>query len=186
MPLTKEIPHYTYADYLEWDENLRAEIIDGEVNMLATPTSDHQAVSMELSIQLGNFLKGKPCKVYAAPFSVRLFPKEDASDDLVLEPDIAVICDASKIDKRGCNGAPDFIIEILSPSSLKYDRLVKFRKYQQAGVREYWIVDPETKLVQVNILDNGWYRTSVYDDTEKAPVSVLAGCEINLAEVFAG
>jgi Uma2 family endonuclease len=114
-----------------------------------------------------------------------LNPKKDNSDDTVLEPDISVICDPSKLDARGCNGAPDLVIEILSPSTARHDRIVKFRKYQEAGVREYWTVDPDTKTVQVFILDDGRYIASTYDDTDTAPISVLPGCEIKLSDVFA-
>jgi Uma2 family endonuclease len=99
-------------------------------------------------------------------------------------PDITVVCDSEKLDEKGCNGAPDLVIEIISPSTAKYDRIVKFRKYQNAGVREYWIVDPEIKSVHVCILENGRYVMFVYDETEKIPVSVLKGCEIELQKIF--
>jgi Uma2 family endonuclease len=95
-----------------------------------------------------------------------------------------VICDSSKINDRGCNGAPDLIIEILSPSTVRQDRVLKFHKYLEAGVLEYWIVDPEGKTVQVHILDNGHYITNTYDDMGKVPVSVLQGCIIDLSTVF--
>jgi Uma2 family endonuclease len=122
--------------------------------------------------------------VYSAPFGVRLFPKDDLSDDTVVEPDILVVCDKTKIDKQGCKGAPDLIIEILSPSNIHHDRIVKFQKYLAAGVREYWIVDPDNKGVDVHVLQDGAYHTMVYDETSEAPVSVLPGCVINLAGVF--
>jgi Uma2 family endonuclease len=179
-----EDQHYTYADMLEWDESLRAEIIDGEIYMMAPPTREHQDISGELHGQLWTFLKGKPCKVYPAPFGVRLFPKDDLSDDTVVEPDIVVVCDHSKLDDRGCNGAPDLVIEILSPSNTQRDRIVKFRKYLAAGVREYWVVDPVQKTVEVHILNSGQYVTTVYDAADEAPVSVLPGCSIKLRDVF--
>ncbi|AEF83680.1 conserved hypothetical protein [Treponema primitia ZAS-2] len=185
MPLAKEETYYTYADYLEWDEGVRCEIIDGEAFMMAPPTRMHQGISGELFVKIKNFLVGKPCKVYSAPFGVRLNPKKDNSDDTVLEPDISVICDPSKLDDRGCNGAPDLVIEVLSPSTARHDRVVKFRKYQEAGVREYWTVDPDTKSVQVFTLNDGQYIVSTYDDTDMAPISVLPGCEIKLGDVFA-
>jgi Uma2 family endonuclease len=121
MPLTQEKQSYTYADYLEWDENVRAEIINGKIYMMSPPLTMHQRISMRLSTQIANFLKGKPCEVFAAPFGVRLFPKEDKTDDTVVEPDIAVVCDSSKLDERGCNGAPDLVIEIISPSTVSHD-----------------------------------------------------------------
>ncbi|MDR0403102.1 MAG: Uma2 family endonuclease [Treponema sp.] len=184
MPLLKEQPSYSYADYLEWEEGERYEIIDGEAYMMATPSRIHQEISMVLSTAINNFLKDKPCKVYAAPFSVRLFPAEDLSDDTVVEPDITVVCDPAKLDERGCNGAPDFIIEIVSPSTGRYDRIVKFNKYREAGVREYWIADPEHKDVFVYVLKNGEYTAVNYADTETVPVTVLPGCEIDLKTVF--
>ncbi|GHV39889.1 hypothetical protein AGMMS49546_12730 [Spirochaetia bacterium] len=180
-----ENQHYTYADVLEWNEDFRAEIIDGKIYMMSPPVRAHQGILMELAFQLRSFLTGKPCKVYPSPFGVRLFPKEDLSDDTLVEPDIVVVCDSSKLDKRGCNGAPDLIIEIISPSNTQHDRIYKFRKYLQAGVREYWIVDPQDKTVQVHILNTGAYHTTVYDKGDEAPVSVLPGCIIKLQDVFA-
>jgi len=180
-----EPKYYTYTDYLEWDEDVRAELLDGEIVMMAPPLRSHQGASGELFFQIRAYLTGKKCKVYAAPFAVRLFPQKNKRDDTVFEPDIVVVCDPEKLDDRGCNGPPDMVVEVISPSSAKYDRLWKFRKYQKAGVREYWIVDPEIKTVQVCVLENGRYITSVYDETDKAPVTVLEGCEIDLSGVFA-
>jgi Uma2 family endonuclease len=184
MPLAKEQPYYTYADYLEWDEGERYEIIDGEAYMMATPSRLHQEICGNFYYCLRSYLEGKSCKVYAAPFSVRLFPADDRSDDTVVEPDITVVCDPSKLDDRGCNGAPDLIIEILSLSTARYDRIVKFNKYREAGVREYWIIDPEEKAVFAHILKDGQYTAAVYDDTGTVPVTVLPGCEIDLKIVF--
>ena len=180
----KETDYYTYSDVLEWDEGFRAELLDGEIMMMAPPSRVHQGIITQLMLQIGNYLQGKKCKIYPAPFAVRLFPRKDHSDDVVFEPDIVVVCDTEKLDEKGCNGPPDLVIEIISPSSAKYDRVYKFRKYQKAGVREYWIVDPETKSVQVCILENDRYVMTVYDETEKALVSVLDGCEIDLQAVF--
>jgi Uma2 family endonuclease len=176
---------YTYKDYLETDEDYRAEIVDGRLCVMDPPTRYHQGISRNLLVKIALFLEGKPGKVYPAPFGVRLFPKDDLSDDTYFEPDITVICDESKLDDRGCKGAPDMIIEIMSPSNRQNDTLVKFRKYLQAGVREYWIVDPEEKTVHACILDKGQYRVSVYDKTQTAPVSVLPGCSIELKSAFA-
>jgi Uma2 family endonuclease len=185
MALAQENPSYTYADFLEWDEHERCELVDGEVFMLAAPSAEHQRVLMELAYYLRDFLKGKPCKVFPAPFAVRLFPVADNSDDTVLEPDIVVVCDPAKLDKRGCNGAPDLVMEISSPSTARYDKVEKFRRYQAAGVREYWIVDPDTKTAQACVLEKGRYILSSYGDTDTAPVTVLPGCVIDLGEVFA-
>jgi Uma2 family endonuclease len=176
---------YTYKNYLDTDEGFRAEIVDGRLYVMDPPSRYHQGIDRNLLVKIALFLEGKPGKVYPAPFGVRLFPKDDLSDDTYFEPDITVICDPSKLEDRGCKGAPDMIIEILSPSNRQNDMLVKFRKYLQAGVREYWIVDPEGKTVHVCILDQGQYRVSVYDETQTAAVSVLPGCVIDLKDIFA-
>jgi Uma2 family endonuclease len=178
--------NYTYADYLAWDEEYRAEIIDGEVMEMPAPGRRHQQISWNLAFQIAAFINGKPYKAYTAPFSVRLFAQAGERDTTVLEPDIAVISDPSKLDDRGCIGAPDLIIEILSPSSFRHDNFVKFNKYLQAGVREYWLVDPDATIVDVNVLKDGHYVHTFYDETATAvPVSVLPGCTIDLKAVFA-
>ena len=173
---------YTYADYASWDDDTRWELINGVAYAMGAPTSDHQAISMSLSNQLYNHLKGKACRVFAAPFDVRL--NHDKGDDTVVQPDIVVICDRKKIDRLGCLGAPDLIVEILSPATARIDRVKKFNKYMEAGVQEYWIVDPDTSSVQVHVLKDGAYVVSAYEDTDTVSVSVLPGCEINLTEVF--
>lgn len=189
MALPEKQLRYTFADCLSWNEDTHIEIIYGELFMMATPSSRHQEISMALAAQLYNFLEGKPCKVYPAPFSVRLFEKdndEPKNVDTMVEPDISVICDKNKIDKHGCKGAPDFIIEILSPSTRRHDRLVKLNLYQRAGVREYWIVDPEYKSVQVFLPDvSGIFRLHEdYGQEDIARVNVLEGCFIDLGRVF--
>jgi Uma2 family endonuclease len=176
--------YYTYAEWLEFDESVRAELVDGVPCMMAPPSTNHQDVHRELFLHLGNFLKGKPCKVYSAPFALRLFPREDLGDDTVVEPDIVVVCDRSKIDQQGCRGAPDLVVEILSPSNIRHDRIVKFQKYLEAGVREYWVADPDNRMLEAHLLQGGAYRTMVYDETAEAPVAVLPGCVIRLAEIF--
>ena len=188
MALPKE-EHYSYADYLEWDENERIELIDGAPVMMAPPSRRHQEISGELYRQLANFLEGKKCRVYPAPFGVRLF--EQAGDspevvDTVVEPDITVVCDPSKLDDTGCKGAPDLVMEILSPSTQRHDKLTKFNLYQRSGVREYWIVDPASKSVQVFVLEDGHYAAADFGmagDTLK--VNVLEGCAIDLTPVLA-
>ena len=178
----KENSHYTYADYLSWDDNIRRELIDGVIYMMAPPNRRHQRVSGELFKQLAVFLTGKSCEVYHAPFGVRLNAAE--GDDNVVEPDIVVVCDKSKLDDMGCVGAPDMIVEILSPSTSAYDKWVKFNKYLRAGVREYWIVDPADHTVNAYVLENGKYTVQVYGDTDTPTVHVLDGCAINLSEIF--
>ena len=177
-PLKKE--YYTYEQWLSWDENVRAELYEGMLIMMAPPSQRHQRVLSEIHGQLWQFLKGKQCTVFPAPFGVRL----NINEDTVFEPDIVVVCDKSKLDGKVCNGAPDLVIEICSPSSERMDRVFKYRKYQQAGVREYWIVEPKFNVVHAGVLSNGSYIVSIYEENEKVPVSVLEGCEINLADVF--
>jgi Uma2 family endonuclease len=152
--------------------------------MMAPPDRAHQKILMELAGQLHNFLKGKPCEVYPAPFGVRLFPRKDNSDDIFFEPDIVVVCDPSKLDDRGCNGAPDMIIEILSPSSVKHDLVYKLNKYLDAGVREYWVTDPDEKIVYVYTLGPDGCKLSKYGSGDNVPVTVLPGCRIDLQTVF--
>lgn len=174
---------YTYADYLTWDDDNRYELIDGEVYMMApAPARIHQEVSVSLSGQLYNYLKGKKCKVYAAPFDVRL--NADSEDNIVVQPDISVICDPNKLDDQGCKGAPDMIVEILSPSTAGRDQVLKFNKYLEAGVREYWMIYPESRTVQVYLQKNGEYVGKNYDATTTIPVSILEDCRIDLADVF--
>lgn len=173
---------YTYEDYLNRDDDVRFELIDGVIHMMATPLRVHQGILGELHVQFYNYLKGKPCKVYMAPFSVRLSVGEGS--DTVLEPDLVVICDKEKMDDRGCVGAPDMVVEILSPSTSRKDRITKFNKYLQAGVREYWIVDPSDKSVSVYVLRDGEYVSRAYADKDIAPVSILEGCGIVLQDVF--
>lgn len=187
FPAEKEL--HSFADYLTLGEDERIEIIQGEAVMMAPPGRVHQEVSGELFAQLHSFLKGKNCKVYAAPFGVRLFQQEgDRPEDVdtVVEPDLSVVCDPEKLDDRGCKGAPDLVIEIASPSSQRYDRVTKRKLYEQAGVREYWIVTPETRSVEVLLLENGRLNTQeLYSQKEIAKVTVLEGCEIELESVFA-
>ena len=187
MPLPQE-KHYTYADYLTWDEQEHIELIEGAPVMMSPPSRAHQEISGELFRQIANYLEGKKCRVYAAPFAVRLFekPTDDASSvDTVVEPDLSVVCDRDKLDAKGCKGAPDLVIEILSPSSIRNDRLTKFNLYQRAGVREYWIVNPSEKSVQVFVLESGHYTaTALGSESDVLKVNVLDGCYIDLARVF--
>ena len=186
--LPAEETRYTFADALTWGEDERIEIIDGEAFMMAPPSRAHQEVVTALVAQLYDYLKGKKCKVYAAPFAVRLFEENgDRPEDVdtLVEPDISVVCDPSKLDDAGCKGAPDLVIEILSPSTTRHDRFIKFNLYQRAGVREYWIVDPVGKTVQVFVLENGRYTAKDFGMAgDKTRVNVLDDCVIDLSEAF--
>jgi Uma2 family endonuclease len=197
----EEKERYTYAVYLDWDDDFRAEIINGVVYEMAPPVTIHQRLVARLHLKLGSFLEGKTCEAFVAPFGVRLFPKEDRSDTTVVEPDIIVVCDPGKIDERGCNGPPDLIIEILSPSPARKDRLIKFNADRDAKVREFWIVSPEDKGIETYVFDKGRYFVQTYGvnepnagkasallENERAPeivpVSVLPGLEIDVKEIF--
>lgn len=188
MALPVKKSRYTFADCLAWGEHERIELILGDAVMMSPPSRVHQEILTELTRQLANFLEGRQCRVYPAPFGVRLFEGEGDSPeevDTVVEPDISVICDRNKLDDRGCRGAPDLVMEILSPSSRRHDRLIKLGLYQRAGVREYWIVDPENKAVQVLTLSSGLLLPQEdYGREEMAKVNVLDGCFIDLSKVF--
>ena len=187
MPLPQE-NRYTLADALAWDEQDRIELIDGYQVMMAPPTRAHQKAVMELSGQLYAYLKGKKCEVYPAPFAVRLFEQDgDRPEDVdtLVEPDVSVVCDPSKLDDTGCRGAPDLVMEVLSPSTTRHDRFTKFNLYQRAGVREYWIIDPADKSVQVFVLEDGHYTAQDFGTAgDTVRVNVLKDCTIDLSQVF--
>ncbi len=187
MPLPKPDHKYSYADYLTWDEQERWEILDGIPYMQAAPSRVHQEILVEILNQIANYLKGKPCRVYPAPFCVRLdSEKNDYDIKNVVEPDITIVCDSSKLDEKGCKGSPDMIVEILSPSTAKNDRFFKFNKYEKAGVKEYWVVEPDQKLVSVFLLQSsGLYgRPEMYTEQYKIKVSIFPDLEIDLKPVF--
>ncbi len=149
---------YSYADYLKWTFSERIELIKGKVfNMSPAPARFHQDISGNIFNAIKNHLKGKSCKIYDAPFDVRLLPldkdKRDKQIFTVVQPDICVICDLEKLDERGCLGAPDLIIEILSPGNTKKEMKDKFEVYEENGVREYWIVEPNDRVIFVYVLN---------------------------------
>lgn len=186
-PLPQE-QRYTYADLLGWDDGTRYELFDGVPTALASPSDSHQRVLTALLLQLGNYLEGKRCNIYPAPFDVRLFQDaKDRPEDVgtVVQPDLMVVCDHNKVDRHGVHGAPDLVIEILSDSTRRIDRLTKFNLYQRAGVREYWIVDPDVQTVAVHLLQDGQYGSPDFYATDtKIPVSILDDCMVDLARVF--
>ena len=174
---------YTYSDYYSWDDDQRYELVDGEMYVMSpAPTWRHQGLISKFNYQFEDFLKDRPERVFPAPFDVRL--NADTSDNTVVQPDVVVICDRDKLVGTGCVGAPDMVIEILSPSTSRRDRTVKFNQYLKYGVREYWIADPEAKTVAVHLLKDGEYITRPYTDADVVPVQVLEGCTINLSKVF--
>jgi Uma2 family endonuclease len=150
MPLPKDQNEkYTYKDYLTWPDEERYELIDGIPYRQASPTWQHQVISREFLIQFGNYLQGKPCQVFVAPFDLRLPDADEQDEDVanVLQPDLLIVCDKSRLKGTGYYGVPALIIEIVSPSSGKVDKLSKFNKYEKAGVQEYWIIEPEEKRI---------------------------------------
>lgn len=153
---------YSYADYLLWKFKERVELFKGKIlEMSPAPNTKHQDISRNLIGEFFPLFKNQKCKLYNAPFDVRLpqYHKEDKNIFTVVQPDICIICDPNKIDGKGCIGAPDLIIEILSPGNSKKEMKNKFQLYEEAGVREYWIIDPDREIVLINILDNGKYIT---------------------------
>ena len=188
LDLTKR---YTYADYLTWLDDVRRELFDGFIRMMSpSPSRKHQKISAKMMKIWGNYLEHKQCEVYHAPSDVRL-PNNKGKDDkiiyTVVQPDIYVVCDLSKLDDRGCLGAPDFIIEIVSPKNPQRDIKEKFEIYQQHGVREYWIVNPNEEYVSVFVLDeNGKFQLAgMHAGDDKIPVNIFNGdLAVDLTEVF--
>lgn len=180
MPLPKSNT-YTIDDIYALPEGQRAELIDGQIYDMAPPSPMHQELVMELSATLRDYIKknGGPCKVYPAPFAV--FLNED--DRNYVEPDISVICDPSKVDSRGYQGAPDFIIEIVSPSSQRMDYLTKLFKYRTAGVREYWIVNPLQRTVQVYSFE-GTEDSTQYSFDDEITVTIYSDLKICVADLL--
>jgi Uma2 family endonuclease len=181
----EENRQYTYADYLTWEGPERYQIIYGEAFMMAAPSLAHQAILMELSLQFGNWLRGKPCRVFAAPLDVRLFPEEDNSDDTVVQPDLLVVCDRTKFTKGSVNGSPDLAVEIVSPSTSKKEHFLKFGAYLDAGVREYWVIYPEQKIVQVHVNKNDHFECLDYKEDAVIQSAVLPGFSIELKTLWA-
>ena len=192
MELTLDLTkRYTYADYLTWLDDVRRELIDGIVSLMGAPLRIHAKVSRNVVRKLDDYLRNSncTCEVYNAPFDVRIPHNGETEDDkiyTVVQPDICVICDLAKLDDRGCCGAPDMIIEILSPGTRKKDMHKKFVLYEQAGVREYWIANPKAKTVTVHILlqDGQYDDGEEYIMGEKAPVHIFGGYLIDLQDIF--
>jgi len=190
MPVPKLNKKCTYADYLTWPENERREIIDGVPLMQAAPTWQHQSISGELFRQISNYLVDKPCRVFASPFDICLAEYDESDEEIsnVVQPDIVVVCDESKLRKTGYFGVPALIIEISSPSTTRLDRVLKFNRYEKAGVKEYWIAEPDGKYISVFTLqENKRYgRPESYTEEDKVPVSVFPDCTVDLKPVFEG
>jgi Uma2 family endonuclease len=179
---------YTYAEYLNWNFKERVELIKGKLfKMRPAPNRMHQGISSVIHNELYNHLKGKKCKVYSAPFDVRLASKTSDDKDIitVVQPDICVICDESKLDFKGCIGAPDIVVEILSPGNNAVELRNKYDVYEQAGVTEYWVVSPQDKTFLVYTLKNGSYSASrLMVSGDVVVSSALDGFSLNLTQVF--
>jgi Uma2 family endonuclease len=183
---------YSYADYLTWTFDDALELIKGKIMLMSpAPNVRHQDISMNLTRSLSAFFNHKKCRLYVAPFDVRLYDRKKsilASKDIhtVVQPDLCVICNTDLLDEQGCNGAPDWIIEILSPGNSKREMKVKYALYQESGVTEYWLVDPIHKVIHQLVLDDsGFYqiRKMVTDEDSLSP-QLFPDLVINAAEVF--
>ena len=173
---------YTEEDYYNLPENVRAELIDGQIYYMAAPSRIHQKILMFLSKTIANYIDSKDgsCEVYPAPFAVKLFEDDDKT---VVEPDISVICDPNKLTDRGCTGAPDWIVEIVSPSTSSHDYIRKLNLYAKAGVKEYWIIDPRTEKVFVYHLNQADVNADSYTFQDKIKVNIYDDLWIDFAEL---
>jgi Uma2 family endonuclease len=181
---------YTYADYLTWLDNKRRELVDGMIKMMTpAPATMHQEALVNLSGELRQLIKKNKgeCKIFPVPFDVRLPKNGETSDDqiyTVVQPDICIVCDPGKLDKRGCLGAPDLVVEIQSPSTARYDLTEKFDLYEASGVREYWVVFP-AEAIQVFLLQpDGTYDNGTLYEEGEVPIHIFDGKSIDLKDVF--
>ena len=180
---------YTWADLRSWPKDELWELIDGVPYAMTTPSTEHQRISGNLFSLFHAFFSGKPCEVFHAPLGVFLPKGKETLEETrnVVIPDLFVICDEKKLEPRGCRGAPDLIVEILSPSSGSRDQLLKLNLYEKNGVEEYWIVDPVLETIAVFKLEPGkkrFGRPCYYDKTMGIGSSQFPGLKINLAQIF--
>ncbi|MEY3807038.1 MAG: hypothetical protein RI893_14 [Pseudomonadota bacterium] len=183
---------YSYADYLTWRINVAIELIKGKIMlMLPAPNVEHQRIERQLLVAIDLHLKGKKCEVFPAPFDVRIYDRKKSiltSKEIhtVVQPDLCVICNSELLDKQGCNGAPDWIIEILSKGNSKREMQVKYQLYQEAGVQEYWLVYPEQQAIHQFVLDdNDQYQLkNMYAEDDMAIPYLFPELAIDLTEIF--
>ncbi|GAB6140067.1 Uma2 family endonuclease [Methylosoma difficile] len=185
----KDSLYHCYGDYLSWPDDVRYELIDGYAYAMSpAPDLAHQDVAGELYRQVANFLKGKSCRVFIAPVDVRL-PKhheDDAKIDTVVQPDVLVVCDSSKLDRRGVRGAPDWVVEVLSPSTAGHDQIKKRQVYERHGVREYWLVHPTDKVLTVyRLIDGEFAKPDIYELQGETRVGILPDIAIQWDELSA-
>jgi Uma2 family endonuclease len=182
---------YSYADYLTWQFDEMVELIKGKISLMCpAPNVRHQDISMNLSSLLHSYFRHKKCKVYAAPFDVRLYNRKKSilvnqEIHTVVQPDLCVICQPELLDKQGCNGAPDWIIEILSKGNSKKELQIKYELYQESGVMEYWLVYPYEQTVHQFVLENGHYQLKkMYTGDDIASPFLFPDLKIELNELF--
>ena len=173
---------YTEEDYYNLPENVRAELIDGQIYYMSAPSRIHQEILSFLHLEIGNYLRSQngSCKVYPAPFAVKLFEDDNRT---VVEPDISVICDPNKLTDRGCTGAPDWIVEIVSPTNASNDYIRKLNLYADAGVKEYWIVNSEKKTILVYHLEETKFEVTTYTLQAKIKVNIYDDLWIDFTEL---
>lgn len=188
MPLPQANKNYSYEDYLNWPNNERWELIEDVPYMQASPSWQHQAITFELGRQFRNYLIGKSCRAFTASFDL-IIPDdvaEESESKNVVQPDLLVVCNKSGLKGTGYFGVPDLIIEVCSPSTTRNDKVLKFNKYEKAGVKEYWIVEPEGKFISVFTLqENKRYgRPEIYTETDKVKVGIFEDFIVDLKVVF--
>ncbi len=149
---------YTYLDYMSWKFSERVELIKGKIfKMSPGPNNNHQRVITNVGTEMLSLFKKQPCNVFLAPFDVRLYTPNQKKNYTVVQPDLCIICNEDLLDKQGCNGSPDLVVEILSPTNTKHDLKTKFELYEECGIKEYWIIDIENRIVLIYVLQNGKY-----------------------------
>ena len=176
--------YYTVEDFYNMPEDIRAELINGQIVYMTAPSTQHQIISGELYIAIANYIKSKggKCRVLAAPYSVQLCKENDT----VVEPDISIICDTDKLNERGCLGAPDWIIEIASPSNPRHDYITKLGLYHDAGVRDYWIVDAQSKSIHVYNMEQERLLLNSYSFHDTIKVNIFDDLLIDFSTLDLG
>ena len=175
---------YSYADYLVWKIKERVELLKGKILEMSVPSPIHQEISGNLQGALFVFLKNSKCKLYTAPFDVRFSQKGESQVYTIVQPDLCVVCDFEKIDSKGCVGSPDLVVEILSPGNSKKEMKSKFALYQEEGVREYWVVDPERELVFVYVADNKKFKPTIPIADDYVYSTIFPDFKIHTSDLF--
>ena len=183
---------YSYADYLTWRLDEMVELIKGKISLMSpAPNVNHQRIERNLIIDIGSYLRGQPCQLFPAPFDVRLYDRkklllENQDIHTVVQPDLCVVCQPELLDKQGCNGAPDWIIEILSKGNSKKEMQTKYALYQQSGVSEYWIVYPNDQVIHQFVLDDSqqYQLTAMFTDDDKVTPHLFPDLQLDLTQIF--